>query len=412
MGVHFWIETGYKPNANTILYMPFKEDLLDHSGNNISFTNTNVTLVDGTAYFNWSAKLVNSNFTSYLSAVPFTVSFWIKQPSIVNDGWLIVANKKVSGSWYWWDLQNISWKIRVESVGWGTNIFSNTLSTDTRYLVTAVYASGNKYLYMNGSLLASWTSTINSFRDEFRIWVNDADSWMTPVYINGYMSDLIMEKVAWTQQQVADYYNSVKDEHPNTQRYDADLSSSTGWTIEHSYWQPNEYCTISGWTITAPDEWGLAYQNINLDFSNASVVEFGYDAYPVLASWSSGMGVAIWSQQLSNQFDGSAGNCSKSWITLQTASGYNTATLMDICSTEVGNRYTTGTGYSTRTWTTVKTVMDLDNLTCELYIGWSLIVDGTFSSSLASEFRSNPNNVLTIYLSSYCAMKNLYITVQ
>lgn len=203
----------WNPWANTILYMPFETDLLDHSGNNISFTNTNVTLVNQTAYFNGSAKLVNSNFTSYLSAVPFTLSFWIKQPSIVNDGWLIVSNKKVSGSWYWWDLQNISWKIRVESVWWGTNIFSNTLSTNTWYLVTVVFSSSNKYLYMNGSLLTSWTSTINSFRDEFRIWVNDADSWMTPVYINGYMSDLIMEKVAWTQQQVTDYYNLVKSNY-------------------------------------------------------------------------------------------------------------------------------------------------------------------------------------------------------
>lgn len=205
--------SGWQPWANTVLYMPFKTDLLDHSWNNISFTNTNVSIVDAKAYFNWSAKLVNSNFTSYLSDVPFTVSFWIKQSSIVNDAWLVVWHKKVSRSWYWWDILNVSSKIRLESIWWGTNVSSGTISANTWYLVTAIYASGNKYLYMNGSLAWSGTSTINRFRNEFRIGVNDADSWTTPKYMNGYMSDLIIESKARTAQEIADYYNQTKSNY-------------------------------------------------------------------------------------------------------------------------------------------------------------------------------------------------------
>ena len=196
------------------------------------------------------------------------------------------------------------------------------------------------------------------------------------------------------------------------QRYDADLSSSAWWTVEHSYWQPNELCTISDWTITAPNEWWYAYQNINLDFSNAKRVEFWYEAYPVFATWSTGMWVAIWSQPLSNQYDGSAGNCSRAWMTMQSASWYNTATAFVLNNVEVGNRYTIGTWYSDGVWVTYKNILDLENLTTELYFWWNLIVDGTYSSSLADDFRNNPNNVLTIYLSSYNAIKNLYITVE
>lgn len=196
------------------------------------------------------------------------------------------------------------------------------------------------------------------------------------------------------------------------QRYDADLSSSAGWTVEHSYWQPNELCTISGWTITAPNEWWYAYQNINLDFSNAKRVEFNYDMYPVFATWSASMGVTIWSQPVSNQFSWANGNCTVAWVIMQSASWYNTATTLSICQTEVGSRYTTGTWYQSNVWTTYKSIIDFENLTAELYIWWTLISSWTFDSSLVNTFRSNPNNVLSIYLSSYNAIKNLYITVE
>jgi hypothetical protein len=68
-------------------------------------------------------------------------------------------------------------------------------------------------LYMNGSSVGSGTSTINSFRDEFRIWVNDGDSWTTPKYMTWYMSDLIVENKARTAEETANYYNSTKSNY-------------------------------------------------------------------------------------------------------------------------------------------------------------------------------------------------------
>jgi hypothetical protein len=73
-----------EPGEDTVLYMPFKTDLLDHSQNNIQFTNSNVTIENNTAYFNGSANLINSNFTTYLNSAPFTCNLWVKSKTFLE----------------------------------------------------------------------------------------------------------------------------------------------------------------------------------------------------------------------------------------------------------------------------------------------------------------------------------------
>ena len=206
--------SGWQPWANTILYMPFKSDLLDHSSNNISFTNTNVTLVDGTAYFNGSASLINSSFTTYLSSMPFTCSIWVKVSSNTKDAGIIGAHKKVSWTWGWWDIQTInsSWyKYRLEVISWWAVLQTSAYSTWTRYLLTWVVASSKTERYINW--VSQWTVSwwVARFRSEFAIWQQRWDSstsnWRCFTW---YMSDLILENKARTAQEIADYYNLTK----------------------------------------------------------------------------------------------------------------------------------------------------------------------------------------------------------
>ena len=57
MGVYIWTGTPWPeprtPWANTIAYFPFKDDILDHSWNGTSLTNTQYFSKDTIGY-NWS----------------------------------------------------------------------------------------------------------------------------------------------------------------------------------------------------------------------------------------------------------------------------------------------------------------------------------------------------------------------
>lgn len=217
MGVYLHTDQSYYPNSNTVLYMPFRTDLLDHSSNNISFTNTNVTLSDSTAYFNGSASLINSSFTTYLNSMPFTFSAWVKASSNTNDAWVIWANKKVSWTWGWWSIQTINnsgYKYRFEVVGWWGIYQTSAYSTWTWYLLTWVVTSSKTEFYVNW--VSQWTVSwwVGTFRSEFAIW---QQRWETSTsywkYFTWYMSDLIIENKARTADQVVWYYNSTKSNY-------------------------------------------------------------------------------------------------------------------------------------------------------------------------------------------------------
>lgn len=209
--------TWWQPWADTILYMPFKTDLLDHSGNNISFTNTNVTLSDNTAYFNGSANLINSSFTTYLNSKPFTCSIWVKTSSNTNDAGIIWAHKKISWSWGWWDIQTINnsgYKYRFEAIGWWSIYQTSAYSTWTWYLLTWVVTGSRTEWYVNWVYQWKVNWWVSTFRSEFAIWQQRGDSsssaWR---YFTWYMSDLIIESKARTAQEISDYFNLTKSNY-------------------------------------------------------------------------------------------------------------------------------------------------------------------------------------------------------
>jgi len=207
----------WSPGENTILYMPFHDDLLDHSNNNIQFTNTNTVLENNTAYFNGSANLINRTFTNYLNSAPFTCSVRVKSKTFHNDTWIVSWLKWSYSSRNWWSIFQMSHSgntYRAEMSGWWSasrQIFT-PLNLNEWDLLTYVKTPTELLFYKNGTLIWTQTSPTWTFQTELSIWQN---RWNTSnqsewIYFNWWMSELIIENKARTDQEVTNYYEKTK----------------------------------------------------------------------------------------------------------------------------------------------------------------------------------------------------------
>lgn len=214
-------EPWWSPGENTVLYMPFNNDLLDHSNNNIQFTNTNTVLENNTAYFNGSANLINSSFTTYLNQAPFTCSVRVKSKTF-NDGWWIVSATKWSYSTRnWWNIAQIynNWnKYRAEMTAWwssATRQIFTLMNLNEWDLLTYVKTTTELKFYKNAVLVDSQSANTGNFQNEFSIWqwrwnTSNTSEWK---YFNWWMSELILESKGRTAEEIENYYNQIKSNY-------------------------------------------------------------------------------------------------------------------------------------------------------------------------------------------------------
>ena len=201
----------WTPGANTLLYLPFKSDLLDHSWNSVSLvTQGSVSIDNATAKFNgWYIYKT----WSYGAALPLTVSLWVKFSSIPSsEEYCIINSNNYRGGYYGWNISLMSnnKQIRLETLPWSSVYTGVTAVANTRYYVTAVIKSGGSILYLNGTQKGTTTGT-PSLQNYLWIGTNywgSADLWKQTLRWN--LSEVIIENKEWTAQEVSDYYNSIK----------------------------------------------------------------------------------------------------------------------------------------------------------------------------------------------------------
>lgn len=201
----------WQPWANTVLYLPFKSDLLDHSWNSVSLvTQGSVSIDNATAKFNgWYIYKT----WSYGAALPFTVSLWVKFNSIPSsEECCIINSNHYSGLYYGWNISLIASnkQIRLETLPWSAVYTGVTAVTNTRYYVTAVIKSGGSILYLNGTQKNTTTGTPNL---QNYLWIGTnywkgSDLWKQVLKWN--LSEVVIENKVRTAQEVSDYYNSTK----------------------------------------------------------------------------------------------------------------------------------------------------------------------------------------------------------
>ena len=206
--------SGWKPWANTIYYLPFDTDLLDHSWNGYTFTPSwwNISIVSWEANIpvcyinNGSLDVPSSTYT--FGSDDFTVSYWVNIPTdqfsiyrwVVwfNGEWgSFVLNYEFNGGYIWSWLH--SWNVGV----------SYPTVKDTWIHFVTVRDGGTFTTYYNWNQYDTQTVT------PFSVWQGGATvfgigRWQGVVMKNLYISNFILESKARTAQEISDYYNQTK----------------------------------------------------------------------------------------------------------------------------------------------------------------------------------------------------------
>lgn len=201
-----------QPWANTLFYAPLTWDvstqwsyavtLNTNTGSSFSTTSawkTYLQQTNGRILFAWGTEFPQTRTVNYwfypvdTSANTYWVCIW----------WTLIGNRANSlYSWVW------SWKT-LHDVRWSNNseyaIFGNDSSIMNKWnMLTITWEPSQMIWYLNGVQI--WTkSTSNTLRasDYIVIWSNDA-------FCNQKISEIIMEWVVWTAQEISDYFNQTK----------------------------------------------------------------------------------------------------------------------------------------------------------------------------------------------------------
>ena len=191
---------GWQPSSNTICYYPFDNDTLDETGNT-SLTISG-TITKDTVWYNvtWWA-LVGA---AQLGSTPAFVWWWFYFNSL-NQPYCDAMD--VNGIWYY--VNHLAGHLDKIFYIWnnGTAYHSNSTWIGTwswHHLCYSVWAT-NKF-YVDWQLFWSdSTQSTTSWTDLtlFNWWGGSTDSSAT-------LSRFIVESVAWTDQEVEDYYNLTK----------------------------------------------------------------------------------------------------------------------------------------------------------------------------------------------------------
>lgn len=210
--------------TRTLLYLQLNNNVQDSSGNGVSVSSSSISY--GTMGNNHYAELTavtwyirpTATIWQQIGTGDFTVSFFMYPVSNVGaqeSAWWF-------GDWYdsWrprpWICIRASYTGTQNEIEWvedgvGANSFRDAVNIDTWYYMTYVRKNGVAYGYLNGQLVwqASHTTNLSNVNKFFILNRNDyspqrwKNTWAR-------ISEVILEKVAWTEDEITWYFSSQK----------------------------------------------------------------------------------------------------------------------------------------------------------------------------------------------------------
>lgn len=227
--IYLWtnlVRPEWKPWANTLFYYKFEQNLNDSSWNNRTATWSNI----GYTQVNWQYVVTNTSTSNSYIKPPaiswswisdFAISFWLYPINPWNSRQPLIFAQSESSSPYKWP--NIFYWPDVYSSWWSTNSLMFRLSSsnqqhtwvislNTWHHVVFTRSSWTCKAYVDGSNVLTWT---------------DTTTWGTPAQLYVFNSnndsskqgwgntwakadDYIYEKVAWSADDVTNYYDLTK----------------------------------------------------------------------------------------------------------------------------------------------------------------------------------------------------------
>lgn len=192
-----------EPTANTILYCPLRTDLLDHWPNNISLSQSSTISLDE----NW-AKFNNASLGGVCPSIisgNFTFSMWFNATSAWTDCNLITiwAGYPWKGYRYWANSSGKIWFTLTSVIdrNYGT-AFSTLYWAWHNMIMTRSWTTNT--LYLDG--VSKWTYSWTSLPSNAQVSIGGRNTWG----MNWNMNYAIIESVARTATEVAEYYNLTK----------------------------------------------------------------------------------------------------------------------------------------------------------------------------------------------------------
>lgn len=198
----------WNPWADTILYMPLKSDLLDHSGNNIQFTQVWTITLDS-EWANFGNKSWLTWDSPSIISGDFTFSSWINPTTAWTGANIILIGQAYPWRWYRYGSNNSAWYIwfTLTSVidwsngrpfsalywWWHNLVLTRRWTTNTMYVDNVVLGSYN------------WTSTPSS--TQIIVWSHSQDPIIN---LEWHVNEIIIEWVWRTATDVVNYYNLTK----------------------------------------------------------------------------------------------------------------------------------------------------------------------------------------------------------
>ena len=212
----------YTPTANTIMYFPLTSDAVDliHW---VTLTAQNTTPTwtspSGTsvpcAYFSSAWYFAKTTSTSYLVTwnAARTISWWIR--------FTWTSRTSVACYWTWSSNQMFTlyyndWTPRWRFTQWGSwSSYGSTPSMNTWYNVVVTFDGSYVRWYINWNLDVTWSKSLNTSNARMYIAWDMSQTWsaVPSTWLQGYVSEVIFENIAWSQTQVTNYFNSVKSNY-------------------------------------------------------------------------------------------------------------------------------------------------------------------------------------------------------
>lgn len=208
----------WTPWSNTIAYYPFESNINDASWNNRnlsmytgSFTYETLSSWKKVCRLNTSSQC--NNLTVPFNRTSYTVSCYVSWNTYDRTYQLVIFDlvswsnyRPRAYEWYysWW------WKDIVSGMV-STTANWVTYTQNKWYHIVTVYNNNNASLYINWEFIVTktlsdssttWTLSVN--------WINDFRTWYRT---GGTISELILEKRAWTATEILNYYNSTKSNY-------------------------------------------------------------------------------------------------------------------------------------------------------------------------------------------------------
>lgn len=204
----------WKPNSNTVVYRPLKEDFKDYSWNWYDLTsNGTITLTT----LNWAKCSKSSWGSAYLQSTTVPLPSWSSARTISmryaevtssSTHYMFMYGEATSPKLFW--LNTSSWNFRF-NYGW--NLWTSYYVTLNQWaLYTITWWSWTLKIYVNGNQELSTTSyslntTAVSSTYTCRLFNRNNNTSYPSTW---YLSDVIVENKVWSASEILDYYNDNK----------------------------------------------------------------------------------------------------------------------------------------------------------------------------------------------------------